>query len=459
MPNGISYVMLQEMYIPEKDPNYNGNNIANGVQTRKGRISDEIDFMNHVLEEAYAATDNSDLLPQKDEDEQSGDCETCFLGINLRALWTPKGKLEIWDDNILVPASTKQVRYIVRYETYVCNKNLDIAQKAVADTCTRPVYGYRTESVGSKVGGYMPLEGANVLVRDTWTLDSDITDSSGDFSFKRLRAKVRYIIQWDRYEFSIRDNTGLFQAEDKSEKMYDESWNHKIEGGREEYRGKIFQAAMQYYYGNIGNLTRPPSNGTWKTQIKIGAFENNDKDSSALMWGKITRGVIPSVAIRAYGVDSEETYGTTIHELAHAAHFALSPDKYITNGYDAYIGNQSSAKRLLESFPRGVEIYLTKLRYVSLGRTDYKYFGDDLQNRSLISSQLYTSGIYDLTDALNQRSEFGSGRPVDDVSGVSWLTINNAMKDADNWNEFRDIMINKYPKQSSQITELFANWN
>jgi hypothetical protein len=251
LPGNIPYTILQEMYTPEKDPKYNGDADTTGKQTEKGKVTDEIDLMNHVLEEAYAATGNADLLPTPENIEDGGGCKTCFLGINLRALWRPSGRLEIWDDNILAQQTR---RVFSHYEYYDCpgsgdpigdqNGNM-IPIDFGATQCQRAVY--RTENVGSPtISGYMPLAGANVLVRDTWTLDSDITDNNGNFSFKRLRAKVKYIIQWDRQEFSIRDNTGIFQAEDLAPNCMTNLGIIKFEAGERNIEGRFFRLRLSF---------------------------------------------------------------------------------------------------------------------------------------------------------------------------------------------------------------------
>jgi len=417
-PPDVAMTILEEMYIPEKDPDYDINN-GSGKLTSKDAIDDKIDFMNHVVNAAFEATGNEELIPPVAEKGES--CETCFLGINFRDKWRPSGRLMI-NDNTL---------------------------------------------------GTIPMVGVNVLVRDTWTLDSQITGADGRFTFKELRAKVKYIIQWDRYEFSIRDNSGLTQAEDVSnDKLYKEAWNKTITGGREKYRGEIFQAAYHYYYQNIGGLTRPPTNGFLKTQIKIAAVEKNEGPSSTKMAvGSDTFGVVPHIKIKQYGLTSDRVYGTTIHELAHAAHYASASIWYGGIVKEAYIYNLgsdnpgpagASARRFLESWATGVEIYLTQLHYVGLGSNGYKYRTENLQNRAsrgLLENRFYTTGIYDTTDAVNQRDFFGSDVPFDPVSGVSWSTLQSALAGSTNWESFRNKLITLYPAKERDINALFANWN
>ena len=325
LPPSIPVKILEKMYIPDKDPAYISTK-GTGKPTARGMVDDKFDFMNHVIEEAFVATDNEDLIPPV-ENTKGASCQTCLLGINLRGEWRPAGNLKIWDDMFGTTQRTRKI--FVRYEEYDCggvnpqqavNANNLNAQTAAAPVgkCQRPIYRYETYP---EAGSYIPFEGVNVLVRNTWTLDSDITDNKGDFSFKELRAKVKYVIQWDRSEFSIKDKDGLTQAEDAGPKLYREPWNKEIRGGREQYRGHIFQAALDFYYHDIGGLTRPPENGFFKTQLKIAAAETDEKDSfhapaipaltTSIFF--LSGGGLPRIWVRSYGKNSESVYGITIH--------------------------------------------------------------------------------------------------------------------------------------------------
>lgn len=426
-PPNVAMTILEEMYIPEKDPDYDINN-GSGKLTSKDAIGDKIDFMNHVVNAAFEATGNEELIPPVAEKGES--CETCFLGINFRDKWRPSGRLMI-NDNTL---------------------------------------------------GTIPMVGVNVLVRDTWTLDSQITGADGRFTFKELRAKVKYIIQWDRHEFSIRDDSGLTQAEDVSaDKLYKEAWNKTITGGREKYRGEIFQAALDFYYNDIEGLGRPARNALLKTQMKIAAVEDTGTDSHKQQFR--AGGILPVIKIKNYGLSSESVYGTTIHELAHSAHWVFDSAGYnklvwdgwldpaISNGSVNYPGpTGSSARRTLESWARAVEISLTRIHYRRLGRPTYEYrvtdsrdvrsgnYQSQLTNDpNFNNSRFYTSAIWDLHDDFNQRA-FGNNRPQDNVSGISMVTLQRAMVGSTSWNGLRDRVISLF-NRPVEVTELFANWN
>lgn len=470
-PKNIPHTILQEMYIPENDDNLD-TDAEPDKNTRRGFVDDQVDFMNHVVEQAYTDTNNTDLLPEPPSNKEKEGCETCFLGINLRRKWRPSGNVKIYDDNMGTTTYTVtecQTSYTYDFTPCYTGDYINCPQRIEKRTCQNVT---RT-----KPGRYVPINGANILIRDTWTLDRAIADAQGNFRHKEVRAKVRYVIKWDRYQFSIRDNSGLTQAEDKGPKLYKQPWNLRINGGRMKYRGQIFQAAMHFYYHYIGGLTRPPTNGFWKTQIKIAAVETSQGPSSTKMQlGHGTFGIVPHIKIKQYGEPSEEIYGTTIHELAHAAHWRVDPiswDSLVEQGYLFNFGSDNpgpagaSARRLIESWATGVEIYLTNMRYRRLGPNNYNYksfqlYGinsGNLQNVST-SEKFYTTGIYDLTDGFNQRIGFGvtlNQLPNDRVSGFTMSKLEDALLGTTRWGEYKNKII-AFGGNSKDVNTLFGSW-
>jgi hypothetical protein len=471
-PKNIPFTILQEMYVPEKDKTLNDTKKAD-KNTLRGFVDDEVDFMNHVIEQAYVDTKNEDLLPEPPLDKNG--CETCFLGINLRAKWRPSGNVKIYDDNMGTSTYTVQecqTSYIYDYSSCDDNiKNTQIAKLVMPEhpPCPQVIKTQTCKNVTKdRNGSYVPIDGANILIRDTWTLDRAIADAEGNFKHKKVRAKVRYIIKWDRFEFSIRDNSGLTQAEDKGPKLYKQPWNLRINKGRMKYRGQIFQAAMHFYYHNIGGLTRPPTNGIWKTQIKIAAVETSQGPSSTKMQvGHGTFGIVPHIKIKKYGDASELVYGTTIHELAHAAHWRIDPiswDDLVEQGYIYNGGSKNpgsagtSARRLMESWATGVEIYLTNMRYRRLGPNSYKYQGKNLQDQKIedgYKSKFYTTTFFDMYDHFNQREEHGV--PVGRVLGGTGPNMEKSLIGTTRWEECREKNV-AISGQSYKIRELFNNW-
>lgn len=316
--------------------------------------------------------------------------ESKFLGIGIGEKWHPEGTLRIWDDNI--GTTIPYEREFLRYEYYPCDgteqptspDNELIHADQPAGDCRRAIYWNAPQPEIN--GSYIPLEGAQVLLRDTFTIGNEITNSDGYFSFDELRGNKRYIIQWERYEYSIR-NGSLFQAETRGPKQ-DTRWDYDIKGGEKEYFGNIHRAAHFYYYGNIDGLTQPPTNSFWNTQMKIGAFESDG--ASAHVQQIRAFGALPRIYLNEYDGTSEEVIGVTIHELAHAAHWRIDKTAYNDLVYDAYIGpwltpgtdvgpTERNNRRLLESWATGVEIFLTRRYYrTQHNQINYEYLNTRL---------------------------------------------------------------------------------
>lgn len=74
-----------------------------------------------------------------------------------------------------------------------------------------------------------------------------------------------------------------------------------------------------------------------------------------------------------------------------------------------------------------------------------------------------TSVFWDMIDTFNQRIDYGltyPTLPLDRVSGFSMPQLENALKNAEYWTEYRNNVINQNPGNPTVglIPELFANW-
>lgn len=199
--------------------------------------------------------------------------------------------------------------------------------------------------------------------------------------------------------------------------------------------------------------------------------------SSAASYAR-TFGIFPTVYIRDWNEPSDNVYGTTIHELAHTAHWDMDRSAFRQLVKDAYkipvlypsINNSTEA--IIESWPTGVEWVFTTHRYrtyLSNPSFNYPTYPSNLfnyQDRKIegfttrANDLIYTSIIIDLMDNENQRITRGNGRPTDRVSGYTIGQIERALRGARSWNQFRDRVknINSSNTDNNQIDELFANW-
>lgn len=472
LPKGVPHKVLAEMYLPQEDESLEGNR-GSLYRTSKNEIGDFVDVL---LNQAFKQTNNEGLdglgILQEEGAEQS---ESKFLGIGIGSKWHPEGTLRIWDDNI--GSTTTTHRIFVRYQYYDCDYGNRTAQKNQTkrvepiEKCRRAVYRFETEEIQ---GSYVSLEGAQVLLRDTFTIGNEITNSDGYFSFDRLRGKKRYIIQWERYEYSIR-NGSLFQAETRGPKR-NSRWDHDIKGGDDEYHGMIHIAAYDYYYGNRFGLTSPPTNFFTGRQMKIAAREINGGSTGSSyshIKNDLTLGIAAQIHIKAWTRSSDRIYGTTVHELAHAAHSIVDRGSYDNIVRDAYIipwqgGTvKNNNRRLLETWAKTVEIVFALKRYRDdAGNPAYAHFTQDdgfnlnnYQRVRIADENHYTSGGYDMIDDFNQRAEYSSSYPIDRVENYTLKQLEDALVGAKSWNQWRDNIKSKYSNSTEiHLDELFNNW-
>lgn len=462
-------ILLEELYIPEEDPYFDGEMRAEG----KAPKADKEELMRRLLKEAFILTENEEEL-SNDKNGSKGNNETKAL---FGTKWTPSGNIQIWDNTF---SGTQRVQKFSHYEYYPCYDETiiqDPSQPAEitpidgggSGTCQRAVYKYVDEPTDGK---YVPLQGAQVLMRQWFTIRQGITDSKGNFSTRSLRGNARYIIQWERYQYSIR-NGSIFQAETRGPRVKEQAWNKKIKGGDDEYHGIIHTAAHDYYYGHRFGFTSPPVNFFTGRQLKIAAREINGGSTGSSyshIKNDLSLGIAAQIHIKAWGRSSERVYGTTIHELAHAAHSVVDRTSYDNVVRDAWIipwqggAVVNNNRRLLETWARTVEVTFTNERYrKKFGLTNFNY-RNSLQFQTISEEIHYTSGGLDMIDNINQRQEpnIGNGSllfPIDRVEGYNIRQLENALVGAKSWWQWRDNVKNKYFNSTEKyLDELFNNW-
>ncbi|MFV8356176.1 hypothetical protein ACNQGB_08370 [Flavobacterium sp. XS1P32] len=407
------YQTLEQLYIPEEDPYFDdGLTIQNKVD--KKIIQKRQVFFDELLEEAYRLTGN---------EYQGKSDKTPANRLIFGTRWWPSGTISIFDE--------------------VAGRNV-------------------------------PVVGVKVLIRQGFTVRHAITDENGYFKTSSVRGSARYIIQWERYDYSIR-NGALFQAELRGPMKKDEAWNYTINNGSgdsdDKYHALIHQAAHDYYYGHRFGLISPPRNGFANNQMKIAAREVAGASYHIHTPSELTIGLYPRVVVKEWGSAADKIYGTTIHELTHAAHSVLDRINYDLLVKDAFFGDFSAAirnrnRRLLETWPTTVEVVMTLERYrTKFGDSSYEYgntngfFYRNMQRKTILEDNLYTSCGFDMIDNMNQRDFFGNTYPIDNVSGYTISQLQVALVGASSWNEWRDNIKNRYNNPTEiYLDELFNNW-
>ncbi len=485
----VPYEILEEMYVPDEDA-YFQNEPDNEDPTALGRISNKEDLAAHIYSLAFIQSGNGSSLPPNVliPDPDTG-TQVEFLGISFRGKWTPRGFIAVWDD--IAGSTTTTTRRIIGYEYYDCPPDYSISTAPVYDDyqegeeygsgsspqadsgsaddgglelepiestrrCRRPIYQTSSNTAN---GGLVPLVGAQILVRDTFTLSNEITNSAGYFQFRRFRVALRHHIQWERKQYSIRDGY-VAQAMLRGPKIRKQLWNVAIFGGEDQIHADIHRAAHMYYYQNIAGLSSPPQNTTWRWQMKLCALEHLTFVASNHVPFRRFIG-LGQIWMNVDGKDQQERIGLTFHELAHAVHWKVTPTSYNDMVWRGYIDQTSSSavrvrnKRLIESWGVHIEITYTNEFYRRLGEPNYQYF-DNRQRRTLAQEHLYTTGIFDLTDDFNQSQSF-NGTPIDNAEGFSLLQLEFGLKNTDHWDEYGAKMANLGVDNPADVFQLFNN--
>lgn len=371
LPN-VPYETLEQLYIPEQDIYF-----ANTQEIEKYLINDKInnktDLFNHLIFNAFVQTNNEDEVLEPG----STATQRWFFGRR----WTPKGTIRIWDDLY------KEI----------------------------------------------PLEGAKILMRQWFTVDSGITGANGYFQTGTVRGHARYILQWERHQYSIRSGSGG-QAELRGPNLKNQDWNHTITNGtHDEYYGHIHRAAHHYYYKDIQQLNRPHQNGFWRPQMKIAAKYEPNGQINGIHYSLVLNpfGFFNNIKIFNPHFQSWRIYATTIHELTHSAHFTANKLKFIL-----------THDKVKESWARGVQGVLTRMVYPN-------YLEPEIRPE-------YTLVVRDLID---NNYKYGDTEVTGDLtSGYTIKELEISL--AKTWLDWRINIINDHTNNSEQhVQDTFIFWN
>lgn len=447
--------VIEEMYVPEEDPYFENadEDYEQGTQqiTTRAQLHDELLFtayffkgLEHLLADDLNAAKGTTI----DNDKPQKPVLTNF-------------------ENTLVLDGNNQQRF-----NDAIVKPLGIGKKWWPSGTLR--YIDTSFPTGQQ---NRPLVGAQVLLRQGVTMRQAITDANGYFGTSKLRGHARFVIQWERAKYNIKNHKG-WQSEQKGPKQRS-PWNWTIEPQHnyqyDLYLALIHVACLDYYYGNRFGLTQPRNN------IRIKATNSTpfeDKDSSHVT----IRRVIGSSDIKLceWQTNHSNIYGTTIHELAHSAHYQFNRPGYNKLVNDGHINpwismgqthdnpgpTARSARRTLETWASTVELMFVQRRYnisgtstVGLDRVDqdYRLLRQNYLNEG--SSQYYTSCGYDLIDSFNQNT-VNSLLASDRVNGYTLKQLEASLYGATSWTKWRDNIKSQHTNSTSQfVDELFNYWN
>lgn len=469
IPNA-PYQVLGNLYIPEDEPYFNP--LDEQPITRQSEINTEEDLLHHLLYEAYVNVGREQELLEDNGSFEDPDGGNRFLIFGRR--WTPSGRLQIWDGAV---GNTPGADICV--ETHTVDYSGCYDNDGTYLDCPEYIIGEECSPGPGTPGSMIPLRGAQVLMRQLFTVRQAITNADGTFTTGTVRGKARYIVQWERYHYSIRRGL-VFQAEMRGPKVKFTPWHKNISGpgGRDHYHGNTHLGALNYYYGNRLGTISPPRNSFFNNQMKIAAL-GNDGQSLHFPYGNIiTGGILTTIYFQNEDASAENIFGTITHELAHAAHKELDLLSYTEMVWQGYILNgvannpqavaQRRARRLLETWATTVEVALTVDRYQNeLGVVGYEYLDPDrndpgnrgnYQKQTIAEEPFYTSGGWDMIDNSNQRDD-GAAFPQDNVNGYTLSQLEVALVGEQTWIQWRSSIIDLYDNNTEgNLVELFNNW-
>ncbi len=213
--------------------------------------------------------------------------------------------------------------------------------------------------VNDEVLGRVAVAGVKIRIRKWYTMKSVFTDNQGRFkSSKKFKGGVKYEIKFERADFTIRHNN-YRQAYLVRGGSHTSAWNTTV---REQTLSSLYcnihRAAHTYYYGHQrwGIKSPPKQGGILRRRVNIGAHNKRGRAHYFSFKSFIFASSIDIYRMDNNGTrnDSEDIFGTTIHELAHASHWEIG----YGNGQFA-VDAIFSRPILCESWAKGVETVIT----------------------------------------------------------------------------------------------------
>ncbi len=336
-------------------------------------------------------------------------------------------------DSLLIGSNSSNMGYVDKLldQAYIQTNNFSDTIKSVLDDNAKSFHpggnilinDTRIDPNNNNIG----MEGVEMRARRWYTTYYSRTDFYGNFrmsgSFKR---PCNYSLHFDQRHFTVREHLFGFTAWINGPKISGD-WKYTITNGYDRFVGHIFRGAFRYHYGIIDGLQRPYRPSGNRT-IYIGIDGVRD-------WSGVNWIVFPIIKIARYRngnieYASDEIFSTTVHETAHTSHVII-----MNAGTIQY---SQVTTQLQESWPIGVEWWLTKLEYKYIrGIHSYGDWNYDVsvqypnqyayQYWNSTISHDYTPLFIDLTDSHNEFGQFYQGRPAgtvnDQVVGYTFYGI------------------------------------
>jgi hypothetical protein len=293
-----------------------------------------------------------------------------------------------------------------------------------------PKMAWSLFSSGKKLGGQLkfeddilgvqPLVGVRVTGGYSYYWREAHTDKDGKFKIpEKWNFDIDYEANFDSDDFLLEDGHSAYGEDleiEKNDKHSD--WKETFTGNKAKWC-VVWTAAYQYYHGEIYGLNRPLQNGWFNQSLDIQVYYKSD-NKMFIWWGDeydglhASPGVAVWIEINTKNRTSRRIYATTIHELAHSAHY----DNMKTNSwyFPKTIEFYNLPTRLKESYAAGMDWFFQGKRY---GK--YTPYLD--RDKGYFSSLGYAGLIEDLIDN-NSTYAYDNKKRTPSGDQVSGFTIN-----------------------------------
>ena len=276
-----------------------------------------------------------------------------------------------------------------------------------------------------------PVEGVRVTTGYWYYWRSSRTKFNGYFqSPVKFSFKVRYKAHWDADDFVLQKGDQVLVHIVTWEPKRKYEWEGTITGNTARY-AIIFTAAYFYYYKTIDGLSRPKQDTMLTFRLDIEVHDRYEGGTKGHYWYPFKSIEINLKHNHSSYRKSKELYGSTIHELTHSAHAENFETRYWFMPRDAEWDGMNS--KVIESWARGVQLYLTTKRY-----SDY----------SVTYHNEYTGIVEDLMDTNTNFATRGKNVGSEYVSNFKISQVEDALLQSftfDEWREnFKDANLNGF---------------
>lgn len=335
---------------------------------------------------------------------------------------------------------------------------------------------------------YLPVVDAEVVIWHGTRKARVKTDMNGEFTSSKnfLTDEVYYRLNWEGDDYIIYEKAWPNNAFMCNGKRISGPWNVTIRSGDNTRKqlAAMYRACERTYKKDYLFLDRPDFSG----RIAISYVDGAGSSLGRFRGGFVTDHLFPAIKIwsiyNGQYRTSDQIFGTTIHELAHANHYKKA-------GFTTYL---FTSDNISESWARAVQYYVTKKEYEEHGKDVDEYETYPLNGgitygivtRYLIPKELnvqtwpyevasleYSSLIIDLVDYNNQMGYYKEtspndksyrNYPNDNVNGFSLYHIQSVLNDAVSVGSFKTAIknLNKqyYSNKNTnvQIDSLFKRY-